>query len=876
MALVTHNAFLEKKETSNCRLFVLRCAARHQKFHQPETPFELDLIIRDTEKKIPNHLERDNMTKAQSTKKTGLLDKPDSDLLTPDINYVPVPSETGTFPSEKEAVWRVLFEVGGEPAQHFGLDINGEITFGRGVDTPDLVDLTPYEAETRGVSRRHLILRPTPNNLYAIDLGSTNGSLRNDRSIGVNTPFTLADGDRLTLGHMEMKVRIIGRPYLQTTPLKQKPDLVDALSQIAAAITSNLNLDEVLNQVAATAMSLTAAGETSIWLVDANTGELFLEAELGVDDSRLRRKRMPIREDTPAGQVIRTGRPVRTHRQPGQEKPQLMTGYLVEALAFVPITLGGVTFGVLSAAHNKKGQLFDDRDEQLLSAIADFSAIAIQNARMFQATDDALAKRVTELSALNEVSRTVSASLDLGQVYDVLVDQVNKHWPVEYVHIYIVDEAKNALRPLHLAGTNEILYPLDQGIVGCAATNGEVIVTNDITDHPDYDAAVDHIDGNIPRSIACVPLKIKNNVVGVLALFDKEDGPFADEDVARLEAFAHPVAAAVENARLFEESERQRAAIQATALTLSEPLIVLDHNGMVLVANDAANKLLEDNMSQMFEAISRGVGRTSEVKIGEETYLSTTEHVPEVGTIIVMQNITYVKQLEKDRSDFMHMLSHDLKNPLTAINGWSALLERTVDLDEKGQRYLSEINVAADRMLAMVNHLLQTVTQDEGMDLVQENCDLEEIIRRVMHDVEGVSLQKTIQVSYTCQGSPYEVIGDNIRLYHMVLNLVDNALKYSPNDTKVDIVTSYGQDQLRIIVKDEGPGIPEKDLPHVFDKYYRGIQDSLQVSSGSGVGLAAVKNIAEAHGGMVAVRNGEKRGAIFTIKLPNNLGVNLN
>ncbi len=753
------------------------------------------------------------------------------------------------------------------------MDINGEITLGRGIDAVDLVDLTPYGAETSGVSRRHITLRPTPNNLYAIDLGSTNGTFRNDRSIGVNTPYTLADGDRLTLGHLEVKIRIIERPYLQTTPLKQKPDLVDALSQIASAITSNLNLDEVLNQVAATAMSLTSAGETSIWLVDENSGELFLEAELGVDDSRLRRKRMAIREDTPAGQVINTGKPVRTHRQPGQEKLQLMTGYLVEALAFVPITLGGVTFGVLSAAHNERGQLFDSRDEQLLSAIADFSAIAIQNARMYQATDDALAKRITELSALNEVSRTVSASLDIQQVYDVLVDQVNKHWPVELVHIYLIDAVNKALRPLHMANTHEILYPLDQGIIGCAASQGEVIVTNNITDHPDYDAAVDHISGEIPRSLACVPLKVKNNVVGVLALFNKEEGSFADEDVARLEAFAYPVATAVENARLFEESERQRAAIQATALTLSEPLLVLDHHGMLLVSNDAADALLEAHMSQMFDAISRGVGRTSEVMIGEDTYLATTEHVQDVGTIIVMQNITYVKQLEKDRSEFMHVLSHDLKNPLTAINGWSSLLERTTDLDEKGQRYLREINVAADRMLDMVNQLLQTVVEDEATELASDPCDLQEIIGQVMQDVAGVSLQKSIDVSYSCQGTPYLVQGDGNRLYHMVLNLVDNALKYSPSETRIAIVVSYDDDQIRIVVKDEGPGIPEKDLSRVFDKYYRGIQESLQVSSGSGVGLAAVKNIAEAHGGVVAVRNGEKRGAIFTIKLPAKLRI---
>jgi two-component system NtrC family sensor kinase len=366
---------------------------------------------------------------------------------------------------------------------------------------------------------------------------------------------------------------------------------------------------------------------------------------------------------------------------------------------------------------------------------------------------------------------------------------------------------------------------------------------------------------------------VKHGVVGVLALFNKANGPFTDEDVVRLEAFAHPMATAVENARLFEESERQRAAIQATAMALSEPLIVLDHNGMVLVTNDAANQLLETNMSAMFNAISQGVGRTTEVHIGEETYLATTEHMPEVGTIIVMQNITYVKQLEKDRSEFMHMLSHDLKNPLTAINGWSALLERTAVLDEKGTRYLNEINVAADRMLEMINHLLQSVTRAELLNLQRERCDLEEVVRRVMEDIEGVALQKSIGLAYNCQGEPYQVSGDEMRLYHMMLNLVDNALKYSPKNTQINITVRFTEKFIQVVICDEGPGIPDKDLPHVFERYYRGIQGSLKITPGSGVGLATVKSIAEAHGGAVAVENGAERGSIFTITLPGSMRV---
>jgi two-component system, OmpR family, phosphate regulon sensor histidine kinase PhoR len=784
-------------------------------------------------------------------------------IITGDMDYRPVPyddADERTLP-----VWQVRFFLTADKSQQFGLEINDEIHLGRGKNEQDLIDLTPYGAEQLGVSRRHASLRPTASNLFVVDLGSTNGTRRNGRSIGLNTPYSLADGDTLTLGNLQLTVHIVKRPYLQTAPLKQRIDLVDALAQIGKAITSQLNLDEVLNQVVATAMSLTSAGETSIWLVDDATGELFLEARRGIDDAKLRRTRMPINEDTPAGRVIKSGKPIRTRSEPG-EVQQVMTGYLVEALAYVPISLGGVTFGVLASAHREPGKSFDDHDERLLGAIADYAAIAIQNARLYRATDQALNERVRELAALNELSRTVSVSLNIHEVYRVLVEQVKRHMPLTQVYLYLRDESQPVLRPF--SDTTPLpKYPNRQGILGRVVATGEAVITNDIELHPDFDETLDMLVATEPSPLAAVPLKAKGNVVGVLVVHNPPDSYFSEEDAALLRAFSNPVATAVENARLYANTERQRGAILAMGNTLSEPLTILDDLGNVLVSNDAAQRLLKTNMSQFFEAISQSVGRTIEVQIGDETYLSTTEHVEGIGTIAMMQDITYVKQLEKDRSEFMHMLSHDLKNPLMAVTGYASLLERTETLGEKGKRFLSEINVAADRMLEMIVHLLDTVAQDEAIHLSQEVVDLEETVAQVLRDTEGAALPKSIVVTAASQGPPYTLNGDSLRLYHMVLNLVDNAIKYSPDFTEVTVSTSYNDQSVIISVADQGPGIPEEDMPRVFDKFFRGIQGNL-ASKGSGVGLAAVKGIVTAHRGTIRVENLPERGAQFTVELP--------
>ncbi|HFQ94183.1 MAG TPA: FHA domain-containing protein, partial [Anaerolineae bacterium] len=135
------------------------------------------------------------------------------------LTYQPIP-ENIPYSSENEIpVWRIRFEVLSDRNQQFGLDINGEIYFGRSLTAPDTIDMTPYGAETLGVSRRHLAIRPTATNLYVVDLGSTNGTMRNGHSIGINTPYSLTDGDILSLGNLQLRVHIVGRPFLQTTPL---------------------------------------------------------------------------------------------------------------------------------------------------------------------------------------------------------------------------------------------------------------------------------------------------------------------------------------------------------------------------------------------------------------------------------------------------------------------------------------------------------------------------------------------------------------------------------------------------------------------------------------------------------------------------------
>lgn len=301
--------------------------------------------------------------------------------------------ESPLSPPKKEEngprpVWHVRLEMATDPSNGPQIDVNGEVVLGLRAGGVDVVDLSPYGAAEQGVSRRHLRLWGTDAGLFALDMNSTNGTLLNGQRMRPDTPYRVTDGDLLALGRLTFVLRVLQGPKTRTQDLRQKADLADALAQLAKAITAQLDVDAVLDQALEMAMRFTNAGEASIWLVDERTNELFLEAQRGIEDERLRRMRLPA-SDPLVSRVLESGKPFRTSRAVTGQLVKVKTDYMVEALLYVPLSHAGKVFGVLAATHCEAGKDFSSRDERLLTAIADFAAIAVQNARLYRKLQEA-------------------------------------------------------------------------------------------------------------------------------------------------------------------------------------------------------------------------------------------------------------------------------------------------------------------------------------------------------------------------------------------------------------------------------------------------------------------------------------------------------
>jgi GAF domain-containing protein/CheY-like chemotaxis protein len=349
--------------------------------------------------------------------------------------------------------------------------------------------------------------------------------------------------------------------------LRRQLEEMDTLFSVGKAVASSLSVEQVMERVSEASLSLTNAEECTIWLLHEDGQSLISYARSG-DTGEITTPLQLSTQDSPLGEVMRTGKPLRQSAFSGPGI-KIKTGYMARAVLYAPMIVREVSVGILSVSNRRAPRSFSERDEQLLWAVADYAAIALENARTFQATDMALAHNVEELRTLMKITRTLTASIDLDEIVRLTIQQVHDSWRIEASSLWLVDREHETLRLLDNVGTpTEILrsvtIPLQKGFVGYTATTGKPIFTNDVATHPIHFREVDRETGFLTRSLLCVPLVFRNEVIGVLQLLNKLDGAFYDQDVERARSIATAVAIAVSNALAYRSSADRQQALEKT------------------------------------------------------------------------------------------------------------------------------------------------------------------------------------------------------------------------------------------------------------------------------------------------------------------------
>ena len=244
----------------------------------------------------------------------------------------------------------------------------------------------------------------------------------------------------------------------------------------------------------------------------------------------------------------------------------------------------------------------------------------------------------------------------------------------------------------------------------------------------------------------------------------------------------------------------------------------------------------------------------------------------QMGALIVLHDVTRLKKLENIRRDFVANVSHEIKTPITAIKGFTETLgEGAVENPEVTSRFLGIINKHVDRLETLIEDLLSLSRIEQEVEndvIVLREAMIRDVLLTAVQVCQIKAAPKRINLELSCNEHLKANINTEL-LEQAVVNLLDNAIKYSGEDSTVRIAARQIDDEIEIKVRDEGCGIERKHLPCLFERFYRVDKARSRSMGGSGLGLAIVKHIVQAHRGRVTVESAPGQGSTFTIRLPN-------
>jgi two-component system phosphate regulon sensor histidine kinase PhoR len=342
---------------------------------------------------------------------------------------------------------------------------------------------------------------------------------------------------------------------------------------------------------------------------------------------------------------------------------------------------------------------------------------------------------------------------------------------------------------------------------------------------------------------------------------------------------------------------RQRNEQEAMLSSMVEGVIAVDTDARLISLNRAAARLFhlsaEATEGRMLHEIIRNAPllefvdtvlatrKSDEAELTmfekEEKYLQvhgTVLHDAQgrgIGALFVLNDITRIRRLESVRRDFVANVSHELKTPVTSVKGFvETLLDGAMDDRETAMRFLKIISRHSDRLQAIIEDLLSLSRLEQEEDkrkLTRETSALRTILDSAVQACDLKASEKNITISLDCPAD-IAVTVNTALLEQAIINLIDNAIKYSDDGERVEATAAVVGDELQIKIIDEGSGIPEEHLNRLFERFYRVDKARSRELGGTGLGLAIVKHIAQIHGGFPTVESVPGRGSTFTIHLP--------
>ncbi|MGO9138669.1 MAG: ATP-binding protein [Syntrophales bacterium] len=582
----------------------------------------------------------------------------------------------------------------------------------------------------------------------------------------------------------------------------------------------------------------------------------------------------------------------------------------------------GIDHGMLKTAYEKSTFHSPHKIKELAELIVHLFKMTVELAIQGYTTEKVNREKEEELAkmtALMEISIVINSTRYLKQLLKIIMQSAERVMQAEASSVFLIDRQTDELYFEVATGPKEeevkkIRLKKDEGIAGWVATTGVSLLVPDVSKDPRFAKRVDAETHFITRSILCVPLKVRNQMIGVVQVVNRlGTESFSESETKFLEALASQAAIAIENTNLYEHLEEraeqlnkelkkvninlaiEKRRIESIVQSMEDAVIAVDRENKIVMANRLAERVFSIRSEQVINKAIRDCISKSEVidnfskvsssksslreevvfKIGGREHVFAAVFAPIIdelgetaGTVAVFRDITESKEIDRMKTDFLNMVSHELRTPLTPIQAYSELIMmRDLDAD-KIKNYAGIINKETLRLGALIGDLLDLSRIDagKGLSLSPEEVDFKELLNTVYNTFKSASAQH--KMSITAPEKAEKITVDRNKIIQVMSNLLSNAVKYSPDGGEIHITMEDRDNRIYISVSDQGLGMPREVLPIIFEKFYRVDSPAVKKIGGTGIGLSIVKYIVELHNGGITVESEEEKGSTFTFFIP--------
>ena len=644
-----------------------------------------------------------------------------------------------------------------------------------------------------------------------------------------------------------------------------------------------------------------------------------------------KRSVLNVREEHLSQEAISTGRPVvvlDAGSDPRTDKSAVAM-FSDKSILVVPLMNKGRVIGTLFTNHIEQRYTFSDQDVAVTLAIASQAAAAIENAQLYEESR----RRSEELfDSFRRIGDALTAGLDLFETLQIIVNLATDmvYASVGCLELLGPDGALlvEATRGIALAECQARVAEHGDSLGQEVVETRRPLNVSDLQllakryPHNPF--------GDVSGSYLGLPLRRRGELLGVLAVYDRHAGRFTNSEIELLHSFANQAAVAIDNAQLFSATQQQvadlRAANSRNATLIgslgaernrlnaiiqnsSDAIFMVDSSFRILAFNPAAERLtgwtageavgsgcdavlgcnhsraardgdILAPMCQMLRVFETHgpipyVELTITTRDGQRrdlaasySYVPATENSGPCG-VAIARDISQMKEVERLKSEFISMVSHDLRTPLAVIKGYAAtLLNPNLKLDEdRKRRFIAGINDASDKLTRIIDNLLSVSRLESGrFRLTLQQFDLGDLVMKTA-GLYQTGASKHHFITDTPLGQLW-VIADRDLIEQVLTNLLGNAVKYSAEGGDIRIRARVVEGGVEVSVHDRGIGIPPSQQHRVFEKYYRGDTAVARRISGTGLGLYICKSIVEAHGGHIWVESAPGEGSTFAFRLP--------